>query len=226
MYRLLKPALDGLWGDPDDRRSVASYERLAPGYESTTLRIRHIRRAAIEALGPQPGETIYDIGCGAGATLADLADAVGPDGRVFGVEHSPHMAQLARERAAPYGARAEVLECAVSKMPARPKADGMLLCYTHDILQTPAAIARLAEVARPGCRIAIAGMRFLPWSVGFAINAIFAFRARHYLTTFRGLDDPMAGIAPLCADLHVIRTFHCGTSYLAVGTFSRGRHAC
>jgi ubiquinone/menaquinone biosynthesis C-methylase UbiE len=223
VYRLLKPALRG---DPDRLRSVANYERLAPDYESTTLRIRHIRRAAIEALAPRPGETVYDIGCGAGATLADLADAVGPGGRVLGVEHSPHMARLARERAAPYGVRVEVLECAVSKMPARPEADAMLLCYTHDILQAPAAIERLAEVAKPGCRIAIAGMRFLPWSVGFAINAIFAFRARHYLTTFRGLDDPMAGIAPYCPDLRVIRSFHCGTSYLAAGTFSRGRHGC
>jgi SAM-dependent methyltransferase len=220
MYRLLKPAL--LWGDPDDGRSVANYERLALDYETTTLRIRHVRRAAIQALAPLPGETIFDVGCGAGATLADLAEAVGSGGRVIGIEHSPDMAGLAREQAAPYAGRVEVFEGSVAKMPNSPKADGMLLCYTHDILQTPAAIERLAEAAKPGCRIAIAGMRFLPWSVGFAINAIFAFRARHYLTTFRGLDDPLAGIARHCPDLRVIRRFHWGTSYLANGSFARG----
>lgn len=53
---------------------------------------------AMDALAPAPGETILDIGCGAGQTLLQLADRVGETGRVIGVDVGPHV--LAKARAA------------------------------------------------------------------------------------------------------------------------------
>jgi tRNA/tmRNA/rRNA uracil-C5-methylase (TrmA/RlmC/RlmD family) len=44
--------------------------------------------ALIEALAPRAGETALDLYCGAGLLTAALADAVGPTGRVLGVESS------------------------------------------------------------------------------------------------------------------------------------------
>ena len=54
---------------------------------------------ARERLAPEPGEAVVDVGCGTGQTTLQLADAVGPDGRVVGVDVSPPMLALARERA-------------------------------------------------------------------------------------------------------------------------------
>jgi SAM-dependent methyltransferase len=54
---------------------------------------------AIEALAPGPGEAIADIGCGAGQTVLQLAERVGPGGRVIGVDKAPQLLDLARERA-------------------------------------------------------------------------------------------------------------------------------
>ncbi len=53
---------------------------------------------AVAAAAVQPGESIIDIGCGTGATALALADAVGPEGRVLGVDISKPMLDVARSR--------------------------------------------------------------------------------------------------------------------------------
>jgi SAM-dependent methyltransferase len=55
---------------------------------------------AIAALGPAPGEVILDIGCGCGQTVVQLAEHVGPAGRVIGVDIAPLLLGIARRRAA------------------------------------------------------------------------------------------------------------------------------
>ncbi|MDA0567106.1 class I SAM-dependent RNA methyltransferase [Streptomonospora sp. S1-112] len=47
---------------------------------------RVLTEAVLEALAPKPGETALDLYCGAGLFTAALAEAVGPEGRVLGVE--------------------------------------------------------------------------------------------------------------------------------------------
>jgi SAM-dependent methyltransferase len=54
---------------------------------------------AIEALSPMPGEVVVDIGCGAGQTALQLADRVGPEGRVIGIDIAPLLLDVARRRA-------------------------------------------------------------------------------------------------------------------------------
>jgi SAM-dependent methyltransferase len=54
---------------------------------------------AIEALSPRAGEVIVDVGCGAGQTVLQLADRVGPEGHVIGVDIAPLLLDAARERA-------------------------------------------------------------------------------------------------------------------------------
>ena len=54
-------------------------------------------------LGLAHGETVLDVACGTGLSLPLLRQAVGPDGRVLGVEMSPDMMSRARERVARAG---------------------------------------------------------------------------------------------------------------------------
>jgi SAM-dependent methyltransferase len=54
---------------------------------------------AMAALAPTPGERILDVGCGAGQTLIQLVEAVGPGGEVVGVDIAPLLLEIARERA-------------------------------------------------------------------------------------------------------------------------------
>ncbi|MEM6621263.1 MAG: methyltransferase domain-containing protein [Pseudomonadota bacterium] len=55
-------------------------------------------QAGLDALAPQAGENILDLGCGAGASTAALAAAVGSAGNVFGVDVSPDLILAARSR--------------------------------------------------------------------------------------------------------------------------------
>jgi len=59
---------------------------------------------AMRALQPRPGEHILDIGCGCGQTTMALAERVGAEGAVVGVDISRPMLNVARARTAPVGA--------------------------------------------------------------------------------------------------------------------------
>ena len=52
--------------------------------ELLELQLAPLGRRALQALAPNPGENILDIGCGGGETALDLARAVAPDGKVVG----------------------------------------------------------------------------------------------------------------------------------------------
>ena len=214
--------------------SLARYRELASGYDGTCSRIEGIRAAAIKALGLRGGESVADIACGTGATLVSLARAVGPAGRVTGIELSPEMAELARARVAMAGMAAQVTIVVgpIENLGRTETFDAFFLCYTHDVLQSPAAIAAMSAAAAPGARIVVVGARFLPWWWGFGVNLFTAYRARNYLTTYRGLGQPWRTLMRYAPDFQVIGADHFRTSYLGVGTFekrtpvqSSGRHA-
>ena len=207
-------------GGPDRQTALNDYRSLASEYDVACRRIEEARRLAVTLLDVRPGDVVYDVACGTGATLPLLAAAVGSSGLVIGIEQSPEMAVLARQRVAGMESQVRIVNCSVEEMRDVPQADRMLFCYTHDVLQSQAAIERLIKNAKPGCRLAILGTRFLPWAWGFPANLFVAFRARRYLTTFRGLRQPLAQLCGYTRVLATVRTFHLGTSYLAIGSFA------
>ena len=57
-------------------------------------------QALIDAAGVQTGQRVLDVGCGTGYFARLLAETVGADGLVVGVDASPEMIGYAKERAA------------------------------------------------------------------------------------------------------------------------------
>jgi arsenite methyltransferase len=51
----------------------------------------------------EPGETVLDLGCGAGTDLLIAAQMTGPDGRVIGIDMTPTMLERARGSAREMG---------------------------------------------------------------------------------------------------------------------------
>ena len=45
-----------------------------------------------------PGQTVIDVGAGPGFAAADLAELVGPSGKVVGLERAPHFLDTIRSR--------------------------------------------------------------------------------------------------------------------------------
>jgi 16S rRNA (cytosine1402-N4)-methyltransferase len=57
-------------------------------------------REALEALRPQPGGVIVDVTLGAGGHAEALLEAIGPGGRLYGIDRDPHALRLAQHRLA------------------------------------------------------------------------------------------------------------------------------
>jgi ubiquinone/menaquinone biosynthesis C-methylase UbiE len=87
-------------GAPDRAQAFDKYRRAASSYDRRWARLSEpIRRRAIERLSLRPGDTVVDGACGTGLSFALLERAVGPDGRVIGIDLSPEMLAVASDRA-------------------------------------------------------------------------------------------------------------------------------
>ncbi len=215
-------------GDPDRDRALAAYRHLAPGYDASCGPIRGIRADAVASLGHVPGEVVFDVGCGTGATLVELARLVGPAGRAVGIEQCPEMAGQARAKAEAAGIadRVTLVVAPVEQAVIAWRADALLFCYTQDVLQSAAAMSNLFRHVKPGSRVAVAGLRLQPWWWGWPLTAVALWRTRAYLTTFRGLSRPWMPVAGLCPDFRVQAHYHMGMSYRGTGTVTtRGARA-
>ncbi len=205
---------------PSAHRAINNYRVMAAGYDATCTRIEKLRFATVQTLALQPGETVFDIACGTGPTLPLLAGLVGSKGSVVGIELSPEMAAQARNRVAVQAgcSNVTVLQTSVADMDSSDKADAVLMCYAHDVLQSEASIDRLLAAAKPGARIALVGMQTLPWLWGWPVNVFNLYRARRYLTTYANMDCPWRLLSVRGARLRRVRTALWGSAYLVVGT--------
>jgi ubiquinone/menaquinone biosynthesis C-methylase UbiE len=80
------------------------FDRVAGAYDGAGVPwFTPIARRLVQEVGPRPGQRALDIGCGRGAALFALAEAVGPDGRVTGVDVAPGMVEAVRADAAERG---------------------------------------------------------------------------------------------------------------------------
>ncbi|HTK34070.1 MAG TPA: class I SAM-dependent methyltransferase [Caulobacteraceae bacterium] len=67
------------------------------------LQLSPLGLIAIERLALEHGDVVLDIGCGAGQTLLQLAERVGSEGQVIGVDIAPQLLEIARRRSATLG---------------------------------------------------------------------------------------------------------------------------
>ncbi|WP_369183227.1 methyltransferase domain-containing protein [Streptomyces sp. Y1] len=132
------------------------------GHQEAVLRSHRSRTAADSAgyLLPElrPGQALLDVGCGPGTITADLAELVGPQGRVVAVDASAEVLARAAEHVAGRGLANVALECAdVHRLPYR---DGEFdVVHAHQTLQhvadPVAALRELRRVTAPGGVVAV-----------------------------------------------------------------------
>jgi SAM-dependent methyltransferase len=114
---------------------------------------RPMGAAAMALLAPRPGERVLDVGCGCGGTTAELADAVGPDGTVLGIDLSDAMITGARGRFPGLRFVAADIET-VGSVPGAPY-DAAFSRMTLMLLADPVAgCASVRRALRPGGRLA------------------------------------------------------------------------
>ena len=79
------------WNGPGGKGWLASYRRIERGIAAFSAEL-------VDAAAAQPGEHVVDVGCGTGATTAELARAVGATGHVLGIDISETLVEAARSQ--------------------------------------------------------------------------------------------------------------------------------
>lgn len=202
---------------PRPDASHGFYPSRAARYDQELAAFEPLRRHAIAWLDPQPGDTVLDLGCGTGLSLDGLQQAVGPRGRVLGVEPCPAMFEQARQRLQAAGwPQVSLQPCSAERARWPARADGALCHFTHDLLQSEAALDHLVRHLRPGAPVVACGLCWAaPWN--WAGNAFVMGAALYSVQALQALLQPWALLARHLPDLQVERTWG-GTIYLARGT--------
>jgi arsenite methyltransferase len=111
------------------------------------------RRAIRAALALQPGERVLDIGSGPGFLAAEMAEEVGPGGRVHGIDPSDSMLAAARSRDDPVEyARGDALALPFGDEHFDAAVCTQVYEYVDDV---GTALAEARRVLRPGGRLLV-----------------------------------------------------------------------
>jgi SAM-dependent methyltransferase len=115
--------------------------------------------APIALLELRPGETVLDLGSGAGIDAFLAAREVGPSGRVIGVDMTPQMLQRARANAAAGGhGNVEFREGRLEALPVESGTVDAVTsnCVINLVPDKEAVFREVARVLRPGGRMVVA----------------------------------------------------------------------
>jgi ubiquinone/menaquinone biosynthesis C-methylase UbiE len=140
----------------------AFYNKIAHVYDLLSEHSeRPMRESGLKMLAPAPAERLLEIGVGTGHVLVELAKAVGPVGNVFGIDISKNMLAQAKDllERENLGNRVS-LECSdAENLPhGDDSMDGIFMCFTLELFDTPEIPRVLAEcrrVLRPEGRIVV-----------------------------------------------------------------------
>jgi SAM-dependent methyltransferase len=160
--------------------------------------------------GLQTGQTVLDLGCGAGLDVLLAARQVGPAGRVIGVDMTPEMIALARRHAA--DAAVTNVEFRLGTIEDLPVEDGSVDVVMSNCVASlaPAKDRLLAEAWRvlvPGGRLAVADLALLAPLPASVRDQLAAWGGLVGLLTVEAYGAAVTGAGFTGAAVRVLRTF-------------------
>jgi demethylmenaquinone methyltransferase/2-methoxy-6-polyprenyl-1,4-benzoquinol methylase len=112
------------------------------------------RRRAVNALALESGTIVVEIGCGTGLNFSLLQQAVGPTGKIVGVDLTDAMLRQARQRVRDRGwNNVELVHSDALRYDFAPGVDGIISTYALSLIpECDEVICRGAQALRPGGR--------------------------------------------------------------------------
>lgn len=143
----------------------AFYNKIAKVYDLLAEHSEQpMREKGLAKLAARPDERVLEIGFGTGHCLVSLAKAVGPDGKVFGIDLSEEMLKRSRQLLEQEGLADRVeLTCGdAAKLPYDDDSlDAIFSSFTLELFDTPELPKVLAEwkrVLKPGGRLVVVSL--------------------------------------------------------------------
>ena len=213
--------------DQTRERVIATYRGSAARYDLTNrlyyllgVRQAAFRRRAVAALRLRPGDSVVEIGCGTGLNFPLIEAAVGPAGRITGVDVTDAMLARARCRVRAYGWRNVTMiqaDAARFRFPAGVNA--ILSTYALSL------VPECAEVVTAGCAALAPGGRWVVLDTMLPAGRP-GWLARALVRPFAGTDEwiarrPWEAIhAAMRANLTdvAVTDLYLGCLFLAAGT--------
>jgi len=191
-----------------------------PGYPQRTQRLR-----AVHALALRPGDTVVDMACGTGLNFPLLEKAVGPGGRIVGVDLTDAMLARAQDRIETNGwSNISLVQADAAEFDFPAQVDAILSTYA--LTQVP----ECAEVIAHGAAALSAGGRWVVldlkvpdntpgWLAQLGTSIVRHFASIDEWIMRRPWEAIRAAMQEELADLSWTELFF-GTAFLAAG--SRG----
>jgi len=204
-------------------RLIETYRRKAKHYNLTSrfypvpgYPLEAQRRRAVQALGLRPGDTVVDIACGTGQNFPLIERAIGPAGRIVGVDLTDAMLIEALHRVETNGWRnISLVQADAVEFVFPSEVDAIVSTYAlSHVCNAGAVIARGAGALSPGGRLVVLDLKVpdrTPRWLAQPFGAIDQWIARRPWDTVRNaMQETLAGFS--WTELFF------GTAFLAAGS--------